>query len=50
MIKINLVVLAMMKVDTQWKLRPISQSHFHVSHLCSLSFLCDVCIEVYEHM
>ena len=40
-------------MDIMW---PISQSHFHVSCLCSLkfiyllSFMCDVCNEVHEHM
>ena len=34
---------------------PTCQSHFHVSHFCSLkfiylfSFVCNVCNEVHEH-
>ena len=40
-------------VDIMW---PASQSHFHLLFIFieikfySLSFLCDVCNEVYEHM
>ena len=36
-----------MVMDIMWL---ISQSHFYVSCLRSLSFLCDVCNEVDEHV
>ena len=41
-------------MDVMW---PISQSHFHVYFLCLLksnlffiSFICDICNKVHEHM
>ena len=49
----SLLECMLIMMDIMW---PANQSHFHLSFIfiemnfCSLSFLCDVCNEVHEHM